>query len=71
MVGGVGGDGGVFRSLDAADADAGENEPRQQRCPAGGVTGEAEVRESERGDSSGQNACGPPAVAGMSRGEAG
>ncbi len=27
MVGGVGGDGGMFRSLDAADADAGENEP--------------------------------------------
>jgi hypothetical protein len=40
---GVGGDGGVFGGLDAADADPGEEEPGKQRDPGGGVSGEAEV----------------------------
>jgi len=45
----------VFGGLDAADADAGEHEPWQQRRPGGGVVGEADVCDGEGDDTQGQD----------------
>ena len=56
MLGGVRSDGGVFGGFDAADADAGEQEPRKQYCPVRGVVSEADIRESEGGDADGEDA---------------
>lgn len=52
MLGGVCGDSSVFGGFDATDADAREHEPQEQPCPVRGVTGEAKVSETKRGDAS-------------------
>ena len=61
----------MLGGLDAADADACEEEPGQKGLPVGRVVGEAEVGDPECRDADDQNACCVGAVAVPAGGEAG
>lgn len=71
VFGGVGSDGGVFGGFNTSDADAGTHEPGQQCHPTGGVAGEAEVCDSERGDADHEYSGSAGSIARAAGGEAG